>query len=266
MRKNEQVSDFFIDFKWHNEAPENMLCNSDHCHERYEILYVADAYGSYVIEGAEYELSPGVIMLIKPFAYHHANIDPRQGNKVLSVYFTKDFLSEQVSLILDGVLDGEGSGRFYPSYLHDENIYTAFDRFSLAEKLPKEQGRAFVLSLLSEIIILLSAVEGKNICAASNCLGARASRYINDNITKNIGLDRLAKKFFVSKYHLCRAFKEYNGISVHSYINHKRIMYAKQLIESGVTASGAAERVGFGDYSAFYRAYVKIVGKSPTAN
>ena len=28
-------------------------------------------------------------------------------------------------------------------------------------------------------------------------------------------LDKLAKRFFVSKYHLCRAFKKHNGISVH---------------------------------------------------
>ena len=40
---------------------------------------------------------------------------------------------------------------------------------------------------------------------------------------------------------------------------------AKQLIEQGETASGAAYKVGFGDYSAFYRAYVKVVGKAPTA-
>ena len=52
---------------------------------------------------------------------------------------------------------------------------------------------------------------------------------------------------------------------MHAYVNQKRILYAKKLIESGVTASVAAERVGFGDYSAFYRAYVKIIGKSPTA-
>ena len=88
---------------------------------------------------------------------------------------------------------------------------------------------------------------------------------INNNIEKNISLDRLARRFFVSKYHLCRAFKTYSGISVHAYINRKRIIYAKRLIESGVTASQAAERVGFGDYSAFYRAYIKVVGKSPTA-
>ena len=41
-------------------------------------------------------------------------------------------------------------------------------------------------------------------------------------------------------------------------------MYAKELIEAGETASSAAYRVGFGDYSSFYRAYVKIVGEPPT--
>ena len=96
-------------------------------------------------------------------------------------------------------------------------------------------------------------------------LGARVIRYLNENITRDVSLDSLAKRFFVSKYYLCRAFKKHNGISVHGYINQKRVMYAKQLIESGETASGAAYKVGFGDYSAFYRAYVKLVGKAPTA-
>ena len=90
-------------------------------------------------------------------------------------------------------------------------------------------------------------------------------RYLNENMTKDITLDDIATRFFVSKYYLCRAFKKHNGISIHGYINQKRVLYAKQLIESGESASGAAYRVGFGDYSAFYRAYVKIIGRSPTA-
>ena len=120
-------------------------------------------------------------------------------------------------------------------------------------------------ALLSEILVLLSATEGDRISHTNEELGARVARYLNSNIEKSLSLDRLARRFFVSKYHLCRAFKSYSGTSVHAYVNHKKIMYAKSLIESGLTASGAAERVGFGDYSAFYRAYVKIVGKSPTA-
>ena len=119
--------------------------------------------------------------------------------------------------------------------------------------------------LIAEIIILLSASAGERMLHSEEELGARVIRYLNSHIEHSINLDKLAKRFFVSKYHLCRAFKKHNGISVHGYLVQKRIIYAKQLIESSETASGAAYKVGFGDYSAFYRAYVKIVGKAPTA-
>jgi AraC-like DNA-binding protein len=89
-------------------------------------------------------------------------------------------------------------------------------------------------------------------------------KYINSNITRELNLDKLSRYFFVSKFYLCRAFKQKNGITVHNYIIEKRVMYAKELIEAGETASSAAYRVGFGDYSSFYRAYVKIVGEPPT--
>ena len=40
-------------------------------------------------------------------------------------------------------------------------------------------------------------------------------------------------------------------------------MLAKGMIENGETAANAAFRVGFGDYSSFYRAYKKALGHSP---
>ena len=142
----------------------------------------------------------------------------------------------------------------------------AFERFEHAVTLPEDERQAFVKVLLAEIIILLSASAGERMQHTEEELGARVIRYLNSHIEHNINLDKLAKRFFVSKYYLCRAFKKHNGISIHGYIIQKRIAYAKQLIESGETASGAAYKVGFGDYSAFYRAYVKIVGTAPTAD
>ena len=144
-------------------------------------------------------------------------------------------------------------------------LESSFERFSVASRFAENESSEYMQALLSQILILLSATEGDRITHTNEELGARVARYLNSNIEKSLSLDRLARRFFVSKYHLCRAFKSYSGTSVHAYVNHKKIMYAKSLIESGLTASGAAERVGFGDYSAFYRAYVKIVGKSPTA-
>ena len=179
--------------------------------------------------------------------------------------FSRTNLTESVLSMLDKIVDKEKeNGKLFSRNFASDLLLDVFRRFDEANCLPEVERKAFLSMLASEAIIILSAGEGQIISHTEHELGARVARYLNSKIEKNVSLDKLATRFFVSKYHLCRAFKKYTGTSVHSYINHKRIMYAKQLIESGESASLAAERVGFGDYSAFYRAYVRIVGSAPT--
>lgn len=240
--------------------------NGNFCHDCFEIVYYLTPGGSITVEGKQYDPNAGSIILINPFAYHKVENESLTDSEVWSIQFTRSVLPENVSKMLDTILgDEDNSGKFFSAdcLVGAEDI---LKRFAVASTLPDEQRRIYAEALISELIILLSVAKGDSISHSGECLGARVMRYLNKNIERNISLDKLARHFFVSKYHLCRAFKEHSGISVHSYINHKRIMYAKGLIEGGETASGAAEKVGFGDYSAFYRAYVKIVGKSPTAN
>ena len=158
----------------------------------------------------------------------------------------------------------EKSGCFYPPGSIINQAFSVFDRFEYAPSLAENEKNLYLRILLSELLLLLSVSSGQNIVRHEDELSARVIKYINEYIDKKLSLDILAKKFFISKYYLCRAFKEYSGVSIHSYINHKRVIYAKQLIEEGETASGAAYKVGFCDYSAFYRAYVKIIGAPPT--
>ena len=94
-------------------------------------------------------------------------------------------------------------------------------------------------------------------------LGARVIRYINENIDKNVSLDRLARRFFVSKYHLCRIFHKQTGASIFTYYNTKRMALAQQMINSGESATAVALRLGFRDYSTFYRTFRKQTGHSP---
>ena len=44
--------------------------NVRHIHDLYEILYVVSGNGRYLVEGAEFELKPRTLLLIKPFKYH----------------------------------------------------------------------------------------------------------------------------------------------------------------------------------------------------
>ena len=237
--------------------------SGDHCHDRYEITYLLSASGRYIVEGDEHKVSNGSLLLISPMSYHRVEIDSADAEGI-TIHFEKNALTDNIASMLDGLCEGiDSHGRFYSAGSLSDELISIFDRFSVAAGL-RDERMAYMQALLTEIIILLCVSEGQQMTVSDGDLGARVARYINANFKKNISLDKLARRFFVSKYYLCRAFKKHSGISVHAYINHKRIIFAKSLIESGMTASGAAEKVGYGDYSAFYRAYVKIVGKPPT--
>lgn len=240
--------------------------SGDHCHDKYEITCLLSASGRYIVEGCEHKVSNGTLIFITPMSYHKVELYTDKNPEGYTIKFSRDALSNSVLPVLDKLSDGdENHGSFYSADLVSEAIISVFDRLETAVYLEKSDKKIYLEALLSEIIVLLSVAEGQRMVVSEDDLGARVARYLNLNFRKNISLDRLARRFFVSKYYLCRAFKLYSGISVHAYINQKRIIFAKSLIESGMTASRAAEKVGYGDYSAFYRAYVKILGKSPTA-
>jgi len=260
------VKIYDIKFGRHTDEfiPEKL--SESHCHDVYEILFVLRGNGKYIVEGREYTVAPKTLMLIRPFAYHHLSLDNSTVYERYIIHFHKASISPDAIKLLENMTEAEDeNANYYNKRSLSDTLISVFDRYEFAESLPKAEREAYVKTLTSELVILLSASFCEKTSESEDELGVRVIKYLNANIERDISLDKLAKRFFVSKYYLCRAFKKHNGVSVHGYINHKRIMYAKQLIESGETASGAAYKVGFGDYSAFYRAYVKIVGKSPTA-
>ena len=239
-----------------------------HCHDAYEILFVVSGTGKYVVEGTTFDIKPITLMVIRPFEYHHVLLDPAVPYERYVLKFDPAILSADMAARFADMMsaDADVGGKYYSAYDIRPEIFSIFDRFEFLNVLPDAEKNSYSAMLLSEIMLFLSACRGEQMLYKEDELGAKVIRYLNENIHRNISLDNLARRFFVSKYHLCRAFKKHNGISVHGYINKKRVMYAKRLIESGETASGAAYRVGFGDYSSFYRAYVKVLGKAPTSD
>ena len=86
---------------------------------------------------------------------------------------------------------------------------------------------------------------------------------INENLGTELTVDALAESVFMSRYHFMRYFKAQTGVTVHAYIRQKRLINAARLIREGVPAAKAAESSGYGDYSAFHRAFKASFGISP---
>jgi AraC-like DNA-binding protein len=181
------------------------------------------------------------------------------------IRFCESDLIEGAAQVLSAILDGEGGSRcFCFSGEVSDTIVSIFEHSQISRSLPEPHAQSYCRMLISELVHLFSIARSERAMTYEGEIGARLIKYLNEHINRNLSLDFLAKKFFVSKYYLCRVFKKHNGISIHGYVMQKRVMLAKQLIEGGASARYAAKKVGFHDYSAFYRAYTKVLGEAPS--
>lgn len=97
-----------------------------------------------------------------------------------------------------------------------------------------------------------------------NAFHRKAELYIENNYFRNVSLEMVAKETAMSKYHFCRQFKHYFGMSFKQYLNKKRVMVAKNLIKrKGYTVTDAGFSVGFNDSSYFSKVFKDIEGCSP---
>ena len=88
--------------------------------------------------------------------------------------------------------------------------------------------------------------------------------FIGNNISEDLSIDLLADRFYMSKYHMMRIFKNETGYSIHQYISEKRILLARTLILGGMPATAACLECGFKDYSSFSRAFKNQLGVLPS--
>lgn len=98
----------------------------------------------------------------------------------------------------------------------------------------------------------------------SNHIAWKIKEYLDSNITSFFTLESIAKKFGISRSYLSHTFKKSFNISVLQYIKHKKLNLAIEYCNSGMRLSIAAEKAGFEDYRAFYLAYRKKFGISPS--
>ena len=88
--------------------------------------------------------------------------------------------------------------------------------------------------------------------------------YLDRNLTEEIDIDRLAEQFFISKFYMMRLFQRETGTTIYTYLTQKRLMRARELMNTGMRATETCYACGFHSYSSFTRAYGKYFGTTPT--
>ena len=237
-----------------------------HCHDHYELLYIVRGEGKVVVEGAEYPMQPQLLLLIRPYEFHY--VCPARGTcyERYVIQFSKRFPDEAArELPMMKRRDPHEYGICFSGDALTVDVRQTFAKIDEVKRIfigcegQEEKENALMRAYVTELLLRLSMPTTDPDESRLSCDDTivQVIDYLNRHLFEPISLDTLAKRFFVSKYHLCHAFRRHTGLSLLSYVQGKRIARAEHLIAKGEPATEVAYRVGFGNYSSFYRAYCK---------
>jgi AraC-like DNA-binding protein len=96
-------------------------------------------------------------------------------------------------------------------------------------------------------------------------VSSRVKTYIAGNLTGNLSLMLIAKRFGIGKTTLCKSLKQDLNTTVNGLIRSLRIKKAKELLESSeYLISEIAEEVGILDYNYFTKVFKEETGVTPS--
>ena len=248
----------------HTEKPEQKNF-SMHMHEFLELYYFVSGKGTYVVEGSEYKLEPGDIVLLNSGEGHYFRIDQMSPYTRLYIQFDKELFShlDAENYLLAPFQNREnGSHNLYRNHDFESSHHHFLMNHLLSNTENKKlQTISYLLPLLYEIA---EVFEKRDDTPDTNSLAQDIVRYINRNFLEEINLDFLCQKFSISKTHLCRIFKNATGATINNYTTAKKLIHANSMMNVGYTPTQAASMSGFNDYTVFYKAYKKRYNISPS--
>ena len=249
--------------KTENAVPDD-INYQPHFHEKYELLYIIDTGSEtfYNIGGARYSLKSGDLVLIKPGTLHNLQIATNaKYDRILFSFSEEDIKPEQRGFLgsadsLYHIKDDDALKKIFEILLQDEVLFA------------KEEFSLYLKDMLNLIVAHLKYAhkEENSTHILANETISRILDYIDDNITKPLDADIIAKEFFISKSWLSHNFPKYLNISLKKYINQKKLIHIERLIATGLPITKAVDSFSYENYTTFFRQYKQYTNKKPIDN
>jgi AraC-like DNA-binding protein len=260
------------DFEIYHYFDRGMTSISLHHHDFYEVYLFLDGSVSYQIEGRNYELKPGDIVLINSRELHQAVIhDLSKPYERIVLWMNRSFIRGLSTDATDLALCFEAPNHknVIRADVERQQIFRSLLNRLLALKGYTGFGQdLYPRTLITELLLIINeemALIGQRqrVEVRKNRLIDGIIEYIANHLEEEIKIDDLAELFFLSKFHLCREFKNNTGTTLHRYIVQKKLIHAKELILEHLPITEVYQQSGFGDYSNFFRAFRNEYNMTP---
>lgn len=245
----------------------------EHMHDHYELIFVVDGSAKLIIGDKAYDVKPHSLLFINRFERHDI--------KITSYPYSRFVISMthlySMSAIKDEVLLSilfQRPDDFVHVLKIDDSVYPAV--FNICSALNEEyvSGAEYngmnIQALLSLLFVTLYRKFPKAfpIWRVSNIVKVVVDiqHYISGNFEKEILLEDLESRYFLSRYYICRMFKKITGYTLKDYITRQRVLHAKQLLQNtDKSIVKISEECGYNSVNHFNRIFLKREETSPTA-
>lgn len=237
------------------------------------VTYFKKGSGSVKIEGAHYDISEGDIILLNPDELHCFAVNDEPFHERITLYIKKSVLDNfscSNKLSFEMFYNRKsGTGNLIPSEQvrlnRLDNMLEDILRCTQSEQVCGEVlAVCKIIELLTQLNAVASPCVKSELTASSeNATVNEVLRFLNTNYLENLTVQSIADRFYLSKYYLCRLFKDNVGISLWDYVILRRIIYFNDLVKEGVPIEKACYKAGFRNYSNFFRLYKKHMNMTP---
>lgn len=265
---NHTINDKYNGYVYNLNISDGYDFNS-HMHNCYEFIHVIEGQLIYTVEGTEYALSAGDIIMTCPEELHSFSFpaECEYRREFLHIYpgFIKDY--PELAAALAERKPGEHN-RLPAEYVEKYGLDKLFDAIEDSCREPDRDTDLLVFTYAVQLIIKICRMLRTEVFKTDEVPKAAKTnavcRYIDRHYHENISVEQIANELFVSPSHLSRVFKAETGMTIKAYLNMRRITHAKNLIMEGRRIIKTIyPSCGYSDYSTFFRAFVKYTGMSP---
>ncbi len=243
-----------------------------HYHEFYKLFFLISGNGGYSVEGKRYLLHSGDVVLIGSHHVHRPEFENGMPYERIIIYISPDFLQQQSSPDCDLTECFSGSrGHVLRPGEKLRQLLLSFALDLEHELSDSRYGRTILCnSILLRLLVEISrSIHSHDVQTPAPLLPKSKRildivRYIDTHLTEELTIDDLADRFYLSRYHMMRRFREETGTTIHAYLSERRLLLARDLITQGVPATDACFQCGYRSYASFSRAYGNFFGTTPT--
>ena len=254
--------------------PTSVACAA-HIHKAVELLYVKNGSYTVLLDGVEYEIEKGDLVLFCSNSIHHVFTKNLPENEYyvikISPAFFLQFSTEEegAEYVMRFAINRKDSKSIWR---REELAGTPLEA-ALNSLIAEHEGHKYasqvaiklkIMELLVEILRSDSPAEEKAPHTQTAALIYNTMVYVRNHYAEDMDEGDLARSLGMSYSYFSRSFRRVTGMTFKQYLNRTRINQAeKMLCRGSASVSEVATRCGYNSISYFISVYKSITGKTP---